>query len=234
AAAIEQPGRADRGVLEEAQHALLVVPLEINALEAGQLVVEQELDHRPRFVAAIDIVAEIDHHVARRLAPVGILMDEAAKPVQQVDAAMDVADGIDAAAGRRLRHDSLAWPGGMLRATGAHGQKYGAGRPIAPHRLRAARCRPGGFACQIRPFGPKRTACRRPICCRWSRRSRNRACCASATSCSITTSMARSSASRRRRRSRCCASIARSGPWAAPAMSCATCTRWASDPASSR
>src|SRR6266851_6428992 len=156
-ATVKQPGRPDGGIFEEAQQALLMIALEVNALEARQRLVEQQVDHRRRLVAAIDIVAEIDHHIARRLAAVGILMDEPMQLAQQVGTAVDVADGVNAAVRRRLWHHRLAVRDPAPRTTGVHGRKYGAGRPIAPQPCGATRSRPGGFACQIRPIGPKRT-----------------------------------------------------------------------------
>ena len=58
-----------------------------------------------RGLAAVDIVAEIDDDVARCLRGIGVLVDRLVQRPQQVDAAVNVADRVDArAVGDARRH----------------------------------------------------------------------------------------------------------------------------------
>ena len=82
---------------------MIVVAAQVNALEARQRLVEQQVDHVAAVQTAVDVIAHIDGDVmgAGRLAR-AVLDNVAVQPAQQVDTAVDIANRIDADAGRNL------------------------------------------------------------------------------------------------------------------------------------
>ena len=121
------PVAEERGVAAEPDPALghvvatgegaqpdVVVPQQIDRGEAGQRCGQQMLDHPPALEAAVDIVAEIDHHLLQALAGrSGIGADLPLDRLQEVDPAVDVADAVDANSDREPRRVAIhQWSGG--------------------------------------------------------------------------------------------------------------------------
>ena len=79
-----------------------MVAEEMHDFEAGQRPVEQQIEHTRRVRPAIDVVADIDEHAALRIRPRGIVGNQLVELEQQVEATVDVADGVDARS-RRCR-----------------------------------------------------------------------------------------------------------------------------------
>ncbi len=98
-AAIGEPVGTDRDIDEEAQHEVLVVALEVDRFESGGRRLQEQVDDLARLGAAVDVIAEIDHDVARRRPVLGVGRDHGVQKREQVGAAVDVADGIEPRAG---------------------------------------------------------------------------------------------------------------------------------------
>ena len=92
---------------EQAQQHFLVIAGDERGLDARAGVGAQALDNLVRGRAAVDQVAEKDEQRAGWPARVIIAFDIGQQAVEQVDAAVDVADGIAAPASRRAGHPVL-------------------------------------------------------------------------------------------------------------------------------
>ena len=103
AAAVEQPGLAVLAMLDEPEHEILVIALQVDGLETRQRVVDQRVDHLERLAAAIHIIAEINHHQALAGMTDGVVGDRFVEFAQQIEAAVDVAHRVDSAARRHRR-----------------------------------------------------------------------------------------------------------------------------------
>src|SRR5208282_414612 len=103
-AAVHEPARPRLRLLKEAEHEFLVVPHEVDALEALERRVEQEVDHLARLQAAVDIVAEIDDASSLDGTLAGVLSELEVKRLEKVGAAVDIADRVDARARRNAEY----------------------------------------------------------------------------------------------------------------------------------
>ena len=76
----------------------------MHRLAVRQPIPDQEIDHPSAVQPAVDVVAEVDHHlVGARREQSRVLGDQAMHLLQQVDTTVDVADRVDAYAGRHPR-----------------------------------------------------------------------------------------------------------------------------------
>src|SRR5262249_44667599 len=106
-----QPVQAVALPFEESQHRFLMVAHQVDLGEARHRIVEQALDHAPALRATIDVVAE-KHQLARlvgRMAP-GIVGNAGEQVLEQIEAPVDVADGIYRLPGRHCPRPDLGAP----------------------------------------------------------------------------------------------------------------------------
>ena len=98
-AAVHHPSPADREVLQESQHHLLMVTHERRHLQARGPVVHHPIDNRARVGSTIDVVAEENEPLGRLSMSGRILGDLREERLQQIGPAVDVAHGVEPASG---------------------------------------------------------------------------------------------------------------------------------------
>lgn len=122
-AAIHEPDARHRLARQEPQHHVLVIALEVHALEAVEPGLRQMLDHALQIGAAIDVVAEIDDHSSRGPRAGGVGPYFIVEAEQQIEPTVNIADGIDPGVGSRGGHrDNLKF--GDFSIADAHYSGY--------------------------------------------------------------------------------------------------------------
>ncbi len=147
--AIVQPGGGSLRVLEKVQHGLLVVAHQEDRIETLQRLANQQFKHLAGLSTPINVVAEIYHGLAAIVAG-GIFPDHVVQFLEQIQATMNIANAIQAAARLQGRVNcfipvtvNMASPGfissGPVRASQQSPQKLfqeftQAGPPFPPGR----------------------------------------------------------------------------------------------------
>jgi len=90
------PGPPERGIVQKLQQRLLMVSLEEHAFESRHRIIAQTVEHLPGLKPAIDIIAEENHNGAGGGLSAGIRAHLIEKRAQQVVAAVNIADRIEA------------------------------------------------------------------------------------------------------------------------------------------
>jgi hypothetical protein len=97
-----QPARAAIRTFKLFQHPLFVIALEQMGLKAVQMALDDPIDEGAAIGAPVDIIAEIDGYSDRRARGIRIRLNFVFQLLQKIEAAMHIADGINARAFGRI------------------------------------------------------------------------------------------------------------------------------------
>jgi hypothetical protein len=100
-AAKPHPRRADLGIDQEAQQPGVVIAQQVDGIEVRQRPAQQQVEDSAALQPSVDVVADVQHDLlGTRGQLVRIRGDPAVQKFEQIGAAVDVADRIDAHARR--------------------------------------------------------------------------------------------------------------------------------------